>query len=327
MAKKRTVRRNPEEVRATRIKHKRRHKALFGVICVLLVCAVAVLATTVFFRVSEIKVTGETRYTAEQLIHTSGIAEGDNLFFLGGGAATRSLENTYPYLDEVRLKRHLPGTLEIAVTERTPRITAQLEDKTLFYIDDSGKVLEKLLSLDDVGSTILVTGVNSKELVEGQFIDENTDSKIAIVLHMLAVFDEYGLRDKIISVDITELFNVEINYDNHYTLELGTVELGSESMERLEHKIQFLLAILKRDDLAVDGIIDLTSDKEARYRPYRVERTEEPAEQAQSTEEETGDAGEETDNWVEASGETAEDDSAESETPEEEAAEETGDEG
>lgn len=254
---------DPQTARALRMRRRKRHRMVFRILCVLIVCAAAVLASTVFFRVSTITVSGETRYDRNELIQTSGVLEGDNLFFLRGKGVVNSLCNTYPYLDTVELKRHLPDTLEIAVTERVPLMTVRLPSNGLYYVDEDGKVLEKVLE-SQIGDTVLVEGVEVTQLTPGEVVTKDTSEKITAVMGLLDLFERYDMMDKIVSVDISQSFNVQVNFDDRYTLELGT-------LDDLEHKIQFLRSILKQKDLPETGIIDLSDSSEAHYRPKKVE--------------------------------------------------------
>ena len=68
--------RNSQQARQQRLRRRRRNRLVFRVVCGLLVCAAIVFAPTVFFRVSHVTVTGDTRYTADELIRTSGVQEG-----------------------------------------------------------------------------------------------------------------------------------------------------------------------------------------------------------------------------------------------------------
>lgn len=278
MARKTTRRMDPQQAKAIRMRRRKRHRLFFSIACVLLVCIAAVMATTVFFRVSQIEITGETRYQPEDLIGTSGISEGDNLFFLPEKSVQQSLSTTYPYLDTIEIKRHLPGTLEIAVTEREPMLSVQLADGKIYYLDGSGKVLERITE-DEIGSTVHVIGVDAKELNVGQTVTDEDSEKIVAVLDMLGLFSRYSMLDKIVSVDISRSFDVYVDFDNRYVLELGR-------LDDLEHKIQFLKAILEQNDLPNTGIIDLSDGDEARYRPAAVETAaQEESEQSQDAEE------------------------------------------
>ena len=272
MGKRQKQREDPQAARLLRSHRRKRHRMIFRVLCCLLVCVAAVFATTIFFRVSDMQVTGETRYKAEDIIGTSGVQEGDNLFFLHTKTIVQSLENTYPYLDTVQIKRHLPGTLEIAVTERKPLICVKAGDGQ-YYVDKQGKVLEKITGTPK-SSVISVVGAGAKTLQAGQMLestqDENKGSgkyeKIHAVLELLNLFDSYDMLDNVRSVDITKSFDVKLNYNDSYTIEFGT-------LDDLEYKIQFLKAILKRDDLPETGIIDLSQGDKAHYRPAETDDT------------------------------------------------------
>ena len=61
-----------------------------------------VFAPTIFFQVSKINVTGDTRYTSEQLIKSTGVKQGDNMFFLDTEQIAADLKDEYPYLDTVK---------------------------------------------------------------------------------------------------------------------------------------------------------------------------------------------------------------------------------
>ena len=285
---------DPQAARALRMRRRKRHRMVFRILCVLIVCVAAVLASTVFFRVSDIRVSGETRYETNELIQTSGVAEGDNLFFLRKKGIIQSLANTYPYLDTIKLKRHLPDTLEIAVTERMPLVTVQLPNNGLYYLDATGKVLEKVFE-SQIAGTIFVEGAEAEKLLPGETVTKEKSEKIVAVLDMLKLFERYNMLDQIVSVDISKSFDVQVNYADSYTLELGT-------LDDLEHKIQFLQSILKQEDLPPTGIIDLSDGSEAHYRPRRVE-----VQPIEEQPEETGEAPEETET---AEGEENEEDTA-----------------
>ncbi|MGN1014229.1 MAG: cell division protein FtsQ/DivIB [Butyricicoccus sp.] len=317
MAKQQTPRMDPQEARVLRVRRRRRHRMVFRILCCVLVCVAAIMATTVFFRVSEIQVSGDTRYSAEELIGTSGVEDGDNLFFLHSKSVIRSLENTYPYLDTVKLRRHLPGTLEIAVTERVPLLTVQLSDGSLYYLDETGKVLERFAKERATPVTVMTIGTGVKKLTVGQTVTTDSGEKIMEVLELLRLAEKYEMQDKITTVDISKSFAVEFLYvdgENSYTIELGT-------LDDLEHKIQFLRSVLEKDDLPSTGTIDLSANNEARYRPAEYEspvaEEEEQQEQDGQTEEtadEQTEKSDESDKQASEEGETETDDTETSDT-------------
>lgn len=295
--------RNSERARQQRMRRRKRNKLVFRVICGLLICAAIVLAPTVFFRVSHITVSGDTRYTGQELIDSSGVREGDNMFFLDSGHIEQVLQAKYPYLDTVKLHRRLPSTLQIEVTERTPALSVEVNGEYLL-MDMAGKVLEKAGQVAD--NTVEVIGAEAEELKIGDMVGDEQE-KLQTVLDLMSLMTQYEMNEQVDSVDIDKAYDVRIRFDDRYTILLG-------NLSELEHKIQFLQAILKEPSLPETGIIDLTDDKKAHYRPDDTVNTaqtqDDTGDDADNTAE-TGQTGDSTDDGQEEDG--AEDSSGQQE--------------
>ena len=242
-----------------RQKKKKRRRMISRIGIAVLVLLAIVFAPTIFFQVSKINVTGDTRYTSEQLIKSTGVKQGDNMFFLDTKQIAADLKDEYPYLDTVKLRRKLPSTLQIEVNDRTAALSIEQNGKYLI-LDMSGKVLEKTKSA--AKGTAKVTGVPMKGLHVGDTVDEDKYGKAASAMKLLELTDQYGMKKHIKTIDVEKAYDVRVTYDKRYTILLGALEESN-----LEHKIQFLKAILKEPSLPESGVIDLTDEKEARYRP------------------------------------------------------------
>lgn len=258
--------RNSRRAMQRRAKRRKQGQIIRRLIFILLIIAAIVMAPTIFFRVSNVTVTGDTRYTDEELIHTSGVKQGDNMLFLDTGHIISLLESKYPYLDTVRLYRHMPSTLQIEVTDRVPMLSIENNGKYLL-MDNAGKALEETDSA--AKNTTEVIGASLGGLKPGDWAEDDSDQKkdqkhekILAALRLMNLMTQYEMNDSIRSVDITKAYDVRVQYKNQYTILLGSMD-----KEKLEHKIQFLQAILKEPSLPKSGMIDLTGDSEARYRP------------------------------------------------------------
>lgn len=239
---------------------KKQRRRLLSRICIAVLVLLAVIfAPTIFFQVSTIDVSGDTRYKSEELIKSTGVKEGDNMFFLDTKQIAEDLKKEYPYLDTVKLHRKMPSTLQIEVTDRTEALSLEQNGK-YFVLDLTGKVLEEKKSA--AKNTATVTGISTKGLEVGNTIDENKQDKIASVIKLLELADAYDMKAHIKTIDVEKAYDVRITYDKQYTILLGALEESN-----IEHKIQFLKAILKEPSLPDTGVIDLTDEKEARYRP------------------------------------------------------------
>ena len=110
---------------------------------VLVICVAIIAALTLFFRVNQIEVTGQQRYTTEQGQEASEIQIGDNLILLNKYDAAGSIVETLPYVEDTRINRKLPSTLVIEVTEcGTP--VAVVQDGYTWLISSRGKIVDQL---------------------------------------------------------------------------------------------------------------------------------------------------------------------------------------
>lgn len=107
-----------------------------------LVIVAVIFVMSVFFRVSDIQVEGNTHYTDEEIIRAIDIEEGDNLFFFDRFAALSRVFAKLPYVEEVSVERKLPNKVTITVKESQALAYIVLGDED-WTIDHSCKVLGK----------------------------------------------------------------------------------------------------------------------------------------------------------------------------------------
>ena len=101
----------------TRRKNRGRFGPLFKLLCVVAVVVALTVGATVFFRVEQVTVSGNRRYTEEEIIAASGIELGDNLYSLNKVRIDRNIRTTLPYIGEMSINRVLPSTIVIRVDE------------------------------------------------------------------------------------------------------------------------------------------------------------------------------------------------------------------
>jgi len=68
------------------------------------------------FRVNKIVVSGQERYTAEQIQEASKVQIGDNLFMLNRHDLAGRIVEKLPYIETLHINRKFPSTLVIEVT-------------------------------------------------------------------------------------------------------------------------------------------------------------------------------------------------------------------
>lgn len=241
------------------------HSGLFGPVAVLLVLMALGFALAVFFRVSRITVTGNNRYSKEEIILASGIEAGDNLFFINRGAATARINAQLPYVERAWIQRQLPNRVEIHVTESDAIAVVHTEEDGLWAIDHGCKLLAQTnnAALDDL---IEVTGFIAATPEAGEDLRAaipGDEVKVEYLAAILEAISGYGMQNDVSSLDISSLTNPSFQYLDRFTVKLGR-------QENLEYKFRLLLTAVEKNmlsegdrgtlDLGIDGRIHLTQN-------------------------------------------------------------------
>lgn len=110
---------NPQPV--SQIKKKRRLRKGFKkfLLFLVLIIALVIFLRSSLFTITEIQVTGNINVSREKVVSLAEIAPEDTLFKVNGNAVKDRL-CAYPFIAEAKLKRHIPHTLVIEITEREP---------------------------------------------------------------------------------------------------------------------------------------------------------------------------------------------------------------
>ncbi|MEA4934850.1 MAG: FtsQ-type POTRA domain-containing protein [Lawsonibacter sp.] len=118
---------------------------LFKLLCALTVVVALTMGATVFFQVETVVVSGNSRYTQEEVIQATGIQIGDNLFRMNKYQIAKQVLQALPYVEEVMIRRSLPSTILITVSEwdsvarvETPQSTRTDSAENSAAADSSG---------------------------------------------------------------------------------------------------------------------------------------------------------------------------------------------
>ncbi|MGE4549345.1 MAG: cell division protein FtsQ/DivIB [Intestinibacillus sp.] len=251
--------RHNRSVRVRRQTRRRRFaRMLYRLLCLLLIFGAGALALTVFFKVDTVEVEGDTRYSADELRQTLGVQKGDNLFFWGKTAGISRLFANYPYLDQVRVRRRLPDTLVLSVTECTARAALQAGDGYVL-VDQNGKLLEQVAS-DGIGQMPVVAGISVTDTVIGRNLDSRVDANNQLFT-LLGALAEAGIMKDVNFINMNSLADIRVGYQGRFDVHFGSVL-------DLERKLRFLKAVVDERLSPSDiGVIDLTDETRARFRP------------------------------------------------------------
>lgn len=242
--------------RAGKYRSRRRGRRGFGLfvsfICIVMIFAATASAAVIFFKIGEIKVTGETVYTKEEIIEASNIHVGQSMFLFNKFASISNIFAVCPYIDEIQMRRSLPDTIEIIVTPCVPAVAVH-SSGAYYLMDVKGKILQKIGNLKDEKIPVVTGGQLSDPEVGkyAEFLDEESAKALFSVLNTAKNND---ILDNIGDIDITRVYEISFKYQNRFLVKVG----GPDDME---HKFRFLQAVI--DSLGENemGIIDISDGK------------------------------------------------------------------
>lgn len=188
-----------------------RFSGVYKLLSVVLAAAAVIIACVVFFRVNRVTVTGNSRYTAQEIVDASGIEMGDNLIALPKGSIANRILPTLPYIRSVNLQRVLPDGVLITVSEHTAA-AAVSDGGSWWYISAGGKLLEE----SSRTGLMRLTGLTAEAPRAGESltVSEQQQARLNYALELLAVLEERGDLENCSSLDCSETGVLWLEYLN-----------------------------------------------------------------------------------------------------------------
>lgn len=238
-----------------RKKNKRKKLIIRAVLCFIFLLAGIIFALTMFFNISEITVTGDAVYSTEDVIEQSGVQIGDNLIFVSKKKINEQITTELPYVGSVKIKRHLPTSLELIIT-KTDAVYAVVLDGYYALLNEEGKVLEK--DLEYVGENIILLNLGEIESAEvGSKITPKGENHLEKLISIRTTYEDCGLNG-ITAIDLSDLYDIKLTYQGRITL-----ELGETNKENLSKKLALGKAAIETQDEENElyrGTINLSVD-------------------------------------------------------------------
>lgn len=233
------------------VRHIKR-RVLTAVLLVFL-CAVFFLGTLgIFFRISEVSVSGNDVYNDQDIIDASGIEYGANIYLLDTGRVESLLKAEFPFIKYVKISRDIPQ-----------RVVLNVEcDKALYYVEICGeyfvvsrelRVLERDSSLETITGRYpeikrLLTS-DIEEAVVGRNLVFTRDNYFEAVKDFLDILEVTECFEGLTTIDIRDRFSISLIYNHRLKASLG-------DPTDAELKLRFMYEVIK--DLGdQSGTIDI----------------------------------------------------------------------
>lgn len=229
----------PQRRADARKRRRRRALLLFNIVAFITVLAAAVVVSlTVLFKIDTIKVTGTSRYSAEEIIKATAIKKGENLFLAKTKEASAEIAQKLPYIATAKITRRLPAQILVQVKEEVVSGAILFEGKYA-VVSATGKVLELATKMPKNGSEIkgleLTKATVGKNIVYKQTTQQTMFQSLTLAIST-------NKLDKITLIDVSSPSKIQIVYDDRITMNLG---LPSD----FDYKIRFAKSILDAGEI------------------------------------------------------------------------------
>ena len=238
----------------------RRRRGFSRPLIFVVVVVAAIFVLSLFFRVEDIRVEGNTHYTDEEIIRAIDIEEGDNLFFFDRFAAISRVFSKLPYIEEVTLKRALPNRITITVEESTALAYLILGDEE-WTMDHNCKILGKAAE-GETDLLVPIVNFDPGTLFIGERLTaaSGDDAPVDYLNEILTQLEGRGLVPEIDRINFENMNSPEIVYNGRFTVVMG----GYSQVDDKFAMLSGVLETLKAGDM---GVIDLSDGRTAKFSP------------------------------------------------------------
>lgn len=245
--------------------------SVLGVIVILCICLF-----TPIFGVSKITVEGNSLLKSEELINTSGIEMGDNIFSVNAKKAVKRLEKL-PYVEDAEIVKKFPAKLTIKIKEAKNDIIIDSPD--VFLITTvNGKVLDKKTDVNAYPVPV-VKGIKVESADIGKTFVAKDKEKASQGMEYVKCFYGSDYWSEINEFYVSDLSNFMLIMRSGMRVTFGPID----TIESLQRKIEMLDAIIPQVKPNERSYLDLTTD-----RGYFGEYTEDEYENIKKLREEDG---------------------------------------
>ena len=256
-----------KELNKKEIKRRKRIKKIKFVLKIVILIALIAGGTAFalispIFNIKDIQVINNSQVNSDTIVSLSGIKTGQNIFrFLKSKSIEKIKEN--PYIENIKIHRKLPSTIQIDVEERTPTYSIDYVGKYAL-INNQGYILE--IVEDNRGLPIILNSITAQEEISaGQRLKDEDLEKLGDILKIMSSAKDNNLDTQVTNIDIKD----KNNYSIYLEQEKKTIHLGDTS--NLSNKMLYILAIIEQEkDKA--GDIFVNGDLNNKFQPYFREK-------------------------------------------------------
>ncbi len=256
-----------------------RRSFLIRFLATVAVVIAVVVAMAIFFKVDKIAISGNQKYSAQEVMDASGIELGDNLLLLRKSSIAGQIHSVLPYVADIQVGIKFPDTVNIDIVEKAPVFAIEDTSGVWWLFSHNGTVLDKadeteLQSYTCVVGAYALSPAKNSELQISQQEEisgvtngdgETLENRKTAIMHIVAEIAAYDRSGDVTQIDLSEMRDVEIWYGKAFQVLLG------EALD-LSYKTRYMLQAV--EELNAEGyrggVLDLSfrEDDRAMFTPW-----------------------------------------------------------
>ncbi|MCL1859866.1 MAG: FtsQ-type POTRA domain-containing protein [Oscillospiraceae bacterium] len=224
-----------------------------------------------FFKIKNINISENGKYSYEEILKASGISMGEELYGIDVKKAKTNIKEMLTYAESVNITRLPPSTVNIEIKTEQGFYGIILGGdyyivSEKFRVIDKIKIISNGVAESDFESPEGVITLETdaiKKCYLGEKIEFSDEDIFNFLKDIIAFFknnkDNAGSISEINNIDIINKFNVVMNYGDRFLVRFGL-------FENIESKILNTFEIINELPDYAEGIIDMTEEKTASFR-------------------------------------------------------------
>ncbi|MBQ9920898.1 MAG: FtsQ-type POTRA domain-containing protein [Clostridia bacterium] len=223
-----------EELKIHKARRRARMRVFYIILALVLVFVGGYFLATRYFVIREITVSDSEYYTEYDIIKTTGLKIGNSLFTCNNSKIEQEICLRHPYISKAEIKKVFPTTISITVEEKDGAMYVPLLNDG-YALNSEMKVLGKIKHSDNK-IKVLTNGVKRCMVGEKVVFNQERDKKLAEEVY--SALRSTGLDMNTSSIDVRDRFNITLNYDSRFDVEIGDEDGILHKIKILEKVVQ-----------------------------------------------------------------------------------------
>lgn len=234
-------------------------KKLVLAFCFFLICIIIVIfigTKSSYFEIKTVIVKDNLFVTKDEITLLANI-RGENIFLLDKNKIEQRVTSN-PYIEKISIKRKLPSTAIIEVTEKKIRGVVKFQNG-LINIDSEGKMVQ-LVSTFPNGKIPMIIGVKVSQYKPNEELIKNDKDRLIALKSAMTISDYNESRYVFNSINISDPFNIVLIANDGHVVKIG-------DWTNMQYKIAYAVSILKSSSIkGLNGFIQIQSDGNAIFK-------------------------------------------------------------